>query len=442
MNRKPLRLILVVLFFLFVLSPLILMPLNPYFAEQALARKLSVALGFVGLTLAGWQLAPISRFTPAQKLFDMDKLYRLHHFLSLTSALFVLVHWLLIVFDFREGFSINAFALRALYLFGSRTGPLLGAISLWGYVLISLTSAFRKPLKLGYDAWRVLHDIFTVLLVGGGLWHALVIANYSAAPAMKTLLWAQTALWILAALYIRVIKPLLQLRRPYTIVEVRPEADTVFSLALAPKGFKLPAFHPGQVAWLTVRSSPFSMRRWPFSISSSAENHKRVEFAIKELGDFTKTVKNLKRGETVYVDGPFGSYDITHPSVKGIVLLAGGIGIAPAISIIRTLRDRQDKRPLYLFFGSHVVEHLTFDREIRANPTVKYVPVVETPTPDWKGDTGFITTAILKRELPQNYRELDYFVCGPLPMITAMERSFKELGIPKERIHTEKFEMA
>jgi predicted ferric reductase len=446
MNKNIMRPILIIIFALLIFSPLFVMPFVGPQLSRNFQRELSIVLGFIGLTMAGWQLAPVSRFTPAQKVFDMDRLYKIHHVLSLLAVVFVTVHYLLLVLNFSEGISFNQWALNLLNVFSAET-PLrakMGVASLLAYILIGITSALRKQLRLDYDFWRVLHDIFTVIIVAAGLTHILLVNNYSSAPAMQALLWVQTSLWILAALYIRVFKPIQQLHQPYEIVEVRYEAQGVYSLALSPRGFPIPDFHPGQVAWLTVRESPFSLRRYPFSIASSNKNAERVEFAIKELGDFTATIKDLKKGETAYVDGPFGSYNITDPEVEGMVLIAGGIGIAPIMSILRSMKDDNDTRPAYLFYGMQTPQDYAFRPELEQlaaqNPNFHLVPVFERPDQGWQGATGFITEKLMTEVLPENYRDLHYFVCGPHPMINAMELCFGNLGI--EKSHTEKFEMA
>ncbi|HET59612.1 MAG TPA: hypothetical protein ENN32_04515 [Chloroflexi bacterium] len=446
MNKNIMRPILIIIFALLIFSPLFVMPFVGPQLGRNFQRELSIVLGFIGLTMAGWQLAPVSRFTPAQKVFNMDRLYKIHHILSLLAVVFVTAHYLLLLLNFSEGISFNQWALNLLKVFSAET-PLrakMGVSSLLAYILIGITSAWRKQLRLDYDFWRVLHDIFTVIIVAAGLTHILLVNNYSSAPAMQILLWVQTSLWILAALYIRVFKPIQQLRQPYEIVEVRYEAQGVYSLALSPRGFPIPDFHPGQVAWLTVRESPFSLRRYPFSIASSNKNTERVEFAIKELGNFTATIKDLKKGETAYIDGPFGHHNITAPEVEGMVLIAGGIGIAPIMSILRSMKDENDTRPAYLLYGMQTPQDYAFRSELEQlaaqNPNFHLVPVFERPDQGWQGATGFITEKLMTEVLPDNYRDLHYFVCGPHPMIKAMELCFGNLGI--EKLHTEKFEMA
>lgn len=446
MKRETLRSLLVFLFFLLVFSPLLVMPFVEPGLSRGWQRESSIILGFVGLTLAGWQLAPISRFTPAQKLFNLDRLYRCHHILSVMSAVFVTAHYLLLLFNFEAGLGINNWALGLLNVFTAPLRAQMGVLSLLAYLLITITSVFRKRLRMDYDVWRILHDIFTLILVAAGLTHALLVGRYTAAPAMKALLWFETALWILAALYIRVFKPLDQLRHPYKIVEVREEVENAFTLVLEPQGFALPEFHAGQVAWLTVRRSPFSLRRHPFSISSSTHNRQHFEFTIKELGDFTKTIRDLKAGETVYVDGPFGYHNIIHPDHKGIVFLVGGIGIAPAMSTLRSMADGNDPRPVYLFYGNNHLDHLVFGEELKQLearlPNFRNHVVLEHPPADWHGHKGFISSDLVRKELPQNFHELNFFICGPQPMMKPMRKILKTLEVPASNTHFEEFNMA
>lgn len=63
------------------------------------------------------------------------------------------------------------------------------------------------------------------------------------------------------------------------------------------------------------------------------------------------------------------------------------------------------------------------------------------PGADWPGARGWINEEILRKHLPENYRKLDYFVCGPAAMMDAMEELLQRIGVAAGRIHTERFEM-
>ena len=117
---------------------------------------------------------------------------------------------------------------------------------------------------------------------------------------------ALIALWLL--IYVRLVKPLFMVKKPYLVEEVIPERGNVWTLALRPHGHAGMQFQPGQFAWITLGISPFRMREHPFSMSSSAVSPERLEFGIKALGDFTNQIKNVKPGTKAYLDGPYGVF--------------------------------------------------------------------------------------------------------------------------------------
>jgi predicted ferric reductase len=132
----------------------------------------------------------------------------------------------------------------------------------------------------------------------------------------------------------------------------QPERDRTTVLTLRPSGHDGLQFQPGQFAWITVGRSPFSITSHPFSFCSSAETNGSVEVAIKAAGDFSSSVATVEPGTEVYVDGPHGVFSIDQYEGAGFCLIAGGVGIAPALSMLETLADRGDVRPVVLFAGN------------------------------------------------------------------------------------------
>jgi predicted ferric reductase len=123
-------------------------------------------------------------------------------------------------------------------------------------------------------------------------------------------------------------------------------------------------FEPGQFAWITVGKSPFAITRHPFSISSSAEKTGRVAMSIKAAGDFTRKIGRLQPGAAAYLDGPYGAFTVDRHNGPGFVFIGAGVGITPLMSMLRTMADRRDPRPCYLFFGNREWEGVAFREEI------------------------------------------------------------------------------
>jgi predicted ferric reductase len=200
-----------------------------------------------------------------------------------------------------------------------------------------------------------------------------------------------------APLYVRIAKPLFMIRRPYRVSEVRQERGDISTLVMEPEGHAGFRFTPGQFGWLTVWGSPFKITGHPFSFSSSAEAAGgKVEMTIRNLGDFTSALRDLPAGQRVYLDGPYGAFTIGNPADMH-VLIAGGIGITPMMSMIRTLADRGDRRPVILLYGNKDWESITFREELealKARLNLTVVHALSDPPVDWTGEQGHINAAV------------------------------------------------
>jgi predicted ferric reductase len=247
--------------------------------------------------------------------------------------------------------------------------------------------------------------------------------------------------------WVRVIKPFILLRKEYEVKRIIPERGNAYTIVL--ESIKHPRFRfqPGQFAWITIWDSPFRDHEHPFSISSSAHQDAELTFTIKELGDFTSKIKNIAEGQRVYVDGPYGSFSIDrHPMAKEYIFIAGGVGITPVMSMLRTMSDRGDSRPVTLLYANKILETATFLEEIEKLPgkmNLKVIHVVEKPAEGWMGESGFINADVLRRHLPAevNPNHTEIFVCGPVPMMNAVEHALIELGIPAGDYHSERFDL-
>lgn len=116
------------------------------------------------------------------------------------------------------------------------------------------------------------------------------------------------------------------------------------TLELATDGHDGLRFEPGQFARLRPPHSVYSMDDHPFSLSSSAQRPDRPSFTVKALGDFSASLADLRVGTPILVDGPYGERVHARPA-RGRLLVAAGIGITPAASVIRTAADGGERRP-------------------------------------------------------------------------------------------------
>ncbi|HEY1274025.1 MAG TPA: ferric reductase-like transmembrane domain-containing protein [Thermoleophilaceae bacterium] len=417
-----------------VLAPLVFAAIGGSRPDHGFWTDFSVALGFVGLAMMGLEFALVARFRPVAAPFGQDALLQFHRQIGYVGLAFILIHFAISA-HWYELTPSKAIAAPALVWFGMA--------ALLALVVLIATSVWRSRLRLSYEAWHVVHTALALVLVVGALGHVLFVDEY-VSSLWKQILWGlMSAAFVGLLVWVRIVKPLRARARPWRLERVVPELGETTTLALSPPAAARFRFEPGQFGWFAIGRSPFSVTQHPFSFSSSAEREE-LEIAVKALGDFTSRVHELEPGTTVYVDGPHGVFSIDQDEGPGFGLIAGGVGIAGLISMLRTMADRRDVRPAVLVYANGEWDGVAFRDELeelkdRLNLTV--VHVLERPPADWPGETGYVTREVLSRHLPPGYRRFQFFICGPDAMMDAVESALIRLDVPPERVHTERFDM-
>lgn len=425
-------------YLILVLAPLFALLIGPVPPGSGFWWDFSMALGFTAMAMMGVQFLLTARFRRATAPFGIDIIYFFHRYLAILAITLIVLHYLIIRIH-------NPSALGSINPLQAPWYMSAGRIALLLFFLIIITSLWRKRLRIHYDEWRLLHIGLSVSAFLLALGHIEGVGYYIKAP-VKHGLWAGYILfWLLLIIYVRLLKPWRMRTKPYRVTRVRQECCNSWTLTLEPQGHAGLRFRPGQFAWLTLRTTPFHVKEHPFSISSSAENWKQVEITIKELGDFTRTIKQTQVGEIAYLDGPYGVFSVDrYPTAPGFVFIAGGIGAAPIMSMLRTLADRNDQRPLLFIDGNNRGDDMLFRQELEELQTrlqLRVMHILKEPPADWQGETGFITKALLQKVLPENKQALEYFLCGPKAMSNAVQKGLYELQVPMGRIHFELFDM-
>ena len=421
-----------------VLAPLLTLLIGPVPPASGFWWDFSMALGFAGMALLGLQFLLTARFRRASAPFGIDIIYYFHRFLAVIGFTLIVTHLLILWIDYPAALGTSNPMVAPGYMTAGRAALVLFAV-------IIATSLWRKRLRLEYDHWRLGHAVLATSAFLLAMVHIEGVGYYINAP-IKRILWTTfTLFWVLLIIYVRLIKPARLRKTPYRVTDVRPERGRVWTLVLKPDGHRGLRFMSGQFAWLTLGDSPFHLKEHPFSFASSAEQGAFLEFTIKEFGDFTNSIKDRKPGEIAYLDGPYGVFSAErYPQSPGFVFIAGGVGIAPIMRMLRTLADRHDQRPMLLIYGNQDWERVIFREELatlQKRLSLRVVHVLTDPPTDWEGARGFINQELLSKNLPDKYGEIEYFICGPTPMKKAAERALHNLQISVNRIHSELFDL-
>lgn len=412
---------------------------DPFRAPRPVAVELSAGVGLVAFALLAMQFALVTRLKAASVPFGTDALMQFHRQLGIAATVLVVAHPLLLL-----GAELPVTTWQP---FSGSAVTRSGAAALWAVILILATSLLRRRLRLSYEAWDGIHLLGALAVVAAMTWHVLAVSGYAGAPAMRWMLIGYAALALLLLLRYRLLRPAMLRRRPWEVVENRDEGADTRTLRVHPLGHDGITFRPGQFAWVITGRDPLWGEQHPVTIASSAEGVPggTLEFTIKALGDWSsEVVPSLAPGDRLWLDGPYGVFTPDREPGQGFVLIAGGIGISPMRSILLTMRDREDRRPVVLFYASHDPGRAVFLDELDAlarDMALETIHVWEEPEAGWTGERGLIDEAMLRRHLPEHFLHYQFFVCGPVAMTDAMERALVAIGIPAARIQSERFNL-
>jgi predicted ferric reductase len=427
---------------------LILLPLataalaNPTRASQPFMVELAVAAGFVGFSLMALEFALVSRINAAAEPFGEDSLQLFHNLMGSIALGFVLVHpILLIIYGYPAQCWLNPFAACA--NLATRTA----ALAIYLLFALIVTSVWRKKLHIRYEAWNIIHGLFALIILGAALVHIVILGRYTTTTSMQAV-WTLYALLVLGlVLWFKILKPIFDWNKRWAVVENRVERGDSRTIVLEPVGHEGFDFKAGQFSWLKMGRTPFTWGQHPISMSSAGDVPPggTVAFTIRNLGDWSgKQVPELEPGDTLWLDGPHGVFSMDREQAMGYVFVAGGVGITPLHAMCQTMANRGDPRPVFLFYGAQTEESLTLYDELQAlteRMNLTLVPVLTQPPDGWQGETGYVTAEVMKRYVPEQVRWFKFLICGPKPLMDAMEEALPAVGVPPENVLTERFDM-
>jgi len=204
------------------------------------------------------------------------------------------------------------------------------------------------------------------------------------------------------------------------------------------------SFHPGQ--WVDFYLDPEGERGVAgYTITSSPTTRGAIELTVRAGGENPVTSflhEQAEVGETVYVDGGQGDFYYSEEMGGPLVLLAGGIGITPLVSILRYAHDGGVDTSATLVYSVKTPSEIVFRRELEEiNATSENIRCVFTVTQPgqepWDGPTGRIAANLL-REIPVDLDSL-FYICGPPPMGQDMTLVLRCMGVGSDRIRHEQW---
>ncbi len=229
----------------------------------------------------------------------------------------------------------------------------------------------------------------------------------------------------------------------YIIKKIEKKQDVVI-LNLTPKEGSVFDFKPGQYVMLAIYGKKGNIwQQRSFSLCSSPLNKKFIQLAVKIYGEFTQKVATLKEGDSVGISGPYGFFVFNEKKMKETILLAGGIGITPFMSIIRYISEAKLTNKILLFYSNRKKEDITFFEELKfISQRHKNIQVIFSLTKNnsqfWEYEKGRIDEEMIKKYCPL-FQGKYFSLCGPLQFMESILSQLEKDGVSKDYIEMERF---
>jgi ferredoxin-NADP reductase len=207
-------------------------------------------------------------------------------------------------------------------------------------------------------------------------------------------------------------------------------------------------FKPGQYIDLTISDSQggaVNGLTHTFSIASSPFDERLLVTTRMRNTVFKQALSILPIGSPARIEGPTGSFSLHKNTARPAVFLAGGIGIAPFLSMLSYATGERLRHSIVLFYANRYLKDAAFMDSLWnlecANPRFRFVPILTRMTNnngDWRGRTGHISSEMLVTRVGRLAGPI-YYIAGPPTMVAATRRTLSEVGVDEDDIRTEEF---
>jgi predicted ferric reductase len=403
--------------------------------------ELGAGLAMISGAMFFLQFWSSGRFETLSGRVGIDRTMGFHRIAAVAALLVAIVHPLLpLVPGFIEQ-PQGALVLLSEMLVRPRL--LSGVLSLAGLVVLVGFALLRTHRGVRYEFWRTTHGPLAIVVAGLILHHALTNGDYSRAALPKAvwLLLGGGALLTLFATY--VVRPWRMWRQEWVVESVEPTADHVWQIILRAPLRRAFRFRAGQFLWLTIAPNSPPFHDHPFSIASSPQMLPKLRLIIREAGDCTNAFGSIERGRRVAIDGPHGGFILPSGGTH-VVMIAGGVGVAPLVGMLEEAADSGDARAFRLLYagrtpnalaGLRLIETLSQRLNLRV---VRVVDALAAPPAFEQGPISRRHIEEILSGVPP--KEAFFLVCGPAAMTEIATDALLGVGIPAERILYERFD--
>ncbi len=403
-------------------------------ADKTLLRSGKV-LGLIAACLVILQSVLSARSKILDRIFALNNLMNIHRIIGIIIAGCAMIHPVLIFLP--EDMTTIPLSIRYWPEF---VGVFL-MMMISGIVMVAL---LRLKLKISFDRWRIMHQwaaftVYIALFV-----HILFVSETFEKGLPRMIIYSAIGFYALIFAWVR-LKPFIVRKKPFSVSATEFAGEDAWRIKITPDAKKPFSFLPGQFGFISVKSGNISSETHPFTIASSPSRPDSLEFIIRQCGDWTRKIGEIDAQDLVFIDGPYGLF--THlrcPPKTEIIMIAGGIGITPMLSMLRFMADTGDTRKTTLIWSNrtrnHIIYNDAFDLTGKKLPGLQVVHVI-TDDPADNEKNRQLDQAALEALLPECSRQAVAFVCGPPAMMKDISKALVRIGFLGRNIFSEKFSL-
>ncbi len=390
--------------------------LNPGY--KTLLISLGQLTAIIGIMFLAIAIILSGRFKVLENIFgDISNIQIAHEILGGVGTLLLLGHPLFLALD--RGSS----SLMKGVLFMLPRNDLAPNLGIAALILLLLLVFLTYFVKLRYNIWKYTHQFLGIVLVLG-LFH-MVFAP-SNVYEIKVFIAIWSFIGIAVYLYRTILSPVLVQTSIYIVKSVTIINDGIVEVKMEPKNKPL-HFLPGQFVFISFKCNGIPLEVHPFSITSDPQD-KMLSLDIKSLGDYTAHISALQPGSEAKIEGPFGRF--LEENSDHQIWIAGGIGIAPFLSKLNSLRYQ--RLSIDLYYVVHTQEEAVHVNDLL--DVAKNNPHFRVRLYD-SSKEGHLTAEIVQT-MSGNLKNKHIYICGPPAMEKDLKKHFQDLKIPSKYLHT------
>jgi predicted ferric reductase len=404
-----------------------------------LLHNFGLLFGLVATFFALTQFMLMGRIAWIERNFGLEHLASYHRLNGYLAITFIVLHPIFITASHSLESSRN-FLGEYVYTISHEPYVWMALIAEILFLTVVVSSMYIARKHLKFETWYFVHLMVyaAIVLVP---FHQLSIGSsfVGGYHPLARVYWIGLYAFVLANLLVwRFGLPLFNyLVHGFRIERVVAETPTTTSLYIRVNNLSQWRSRPGQFVLVRIFVKGLWWQEHPFSLSWIPHDN-LLRLTIRHVGDYTQAIAKLRPGARVLVSGPYGRFTREVAQTDKRLFIAGGVGITPLRSMIE--ETVQNKIDSILIYANRTPDDVVFAGELAAlaGKHLKIVQVFSEPSQHYRGHTGYVGGALVKK-LVADAAERDIYVCGPPPMMEGLLADFADMELPSEQIHYERF---